>query len=72
MTTCVALLLFGSAVMGFLFYGPKDYLIRVPAFLTTVLHPWILAPASILCTIIGLGGLLGLLAGRFSLGRPRR
>ena len=64
MIVCSLLILIGAIALALLVSGPKDYLLRVPASLTTLLHPYILGSAGLLCVIIGAGGLAGLLARR--------
>lgn len=63
MITCLLLLL-GSMALAFVVYGPKDYLLRVPASFVNVLHPWILGLVGLLSVVIGGGGLAGLLVRR--------
>ncbi len=65
MITCLLLLLLlGSMALAFVVYGPKDYLLRVPASFVNVLHPWILGLVGLLSVVIGGGGLAGLLVRR--------
>lgn len=59
---CSLLLIVGSIALALLVYGPKDYLLRFPASLATVLHPYLLGLAGLLCVIVGVGGLAGSLA----------
>lgn len=51
--------LVGAAIIGFLYFGPKNYMLRVPESLQTALHPWTLALCGVLFTVVGIGGILG-------------
>lgn len=49
----------GASGLALLMFGPKDYMLRIPSSLTTILHPWILGGAGMLLLILGVGGIVG-------------
>ena len=67
MVTSLLLLFLGAVTIGFLFYGPKHYMLQVPESLATPLHPWTLALAGVLLAVLGAGGLAGSIIRRLML-----
>jgi len=51
-------------VVGFIFYGSKNYMLHIPENLQTILHPWILGLVSLVFLALGITGLIGSLVDR--------
>src|SRR5262245_41061401 len=49
----------GASVLTLLMCGPKDYMLRIPSRIATILHPWILGGVGVLLLILGVGGIIG-------------
>jgi hypothetical protein len=60
-----SLLALGVLVVGFIFLGPKNYMLHIPESLQTILHPWILGLLSLVFLALGVTGLIGSMADRF-------
>jgi hypothetical protein len=60
----VTLLAFGALALGIILFAPKDYMLHLPNALETILHPWILALASMIFLTLGVSGLIGSVADR--------
>ena len=58
----------GASALTLLVFGPKDYMLRIPSRLTTILHPYILGSFGILVLLLGVGGMIGISA-RWLMGR---
>ncbi len=49
----------GASALTLLLFGPKDYMLRIPSSMTTILHPWILGGFGGILLILGVGGIIG-------------
>lgn len=49
----------GAGALTLLLFGPKDYMLRIPSSMATILHPWILSGFGGLMLILGVGGIIG-------------
>jgi hypothetical protein len=58
----------GAGALALLMFGPKDYMLRIPSSMTTILHPWILGGFGTFLIILGIGGIVGFFA-RLLMGR---
>lgn len=60
----VALIAVGALALGIILFAPKDYMLHIPDFLETALHPWILGLSALGFLTLGVAGLVGSIAGR--------
>jgi hypothetical protein len=58
----------GAGALAFIIFGPKNYMLRIPSSMTTILHPWILGGFGTLLRIVGAGAIVGVSA-RFLMSR---
>ena len=58
----VVTIFIGAGALTLLIFGPKDYLLRIPSSMTTILHPWILGGFGTLLLIVGVGAIVGVSA----------
>ncbi len=49
----------GATAYTLLLFGPKDYMLRIPSSMTTLLHPWVMGGVGGLLLILGVGGIIG-------------
>jgi hypothetical protein len=49
----------GASALTLVMFGPKDYMLRIPSGIVTILHPWILGGLGLLLLILGVGGIVG-------------
>src|SRR5262245_17112094 len=49
----------GAGAFTLLMFGPKDYMLRIPSSMTTILHQLILGGVGMLLLILGVGGIVG-------------
>jgi hypothetical protein len=49
----------GASALTFIMFGPKDYMLRIPSSMTTILHPWIIGGGGMLLLLLGIGGIFG-------------
>jgi hypothetical protein len=49
----------GAGALTLLMFGPKDYMLRIPSGMITILHPWILGGFGAFLIILGVGGIVG-------------
>ena len=58
----------GAGALTLLMFGAKDYMLRIPSSMTTILYPWILGGFGTFLIILGIGGIVGFFA-RLLMGR---
>ena len=61
-TVFTAVTIIGVGALTLVFLGRRDYMLKIPARMTTVLHPWVLGGIGLVLVVIGIGGTIGLLA----------
>jgi hypothetical protein len=58
-TVSVITAIIGASALTLLMFGPKDYMLRIPSSMATILHPWIFGGFAVLLLILGVGGIIG-------------
>ncbi len=55
----VVTVVIGASAYTLLLFGPKDYMLRIPSSIATLLHPWVLGGIGGLLLTLGVGGIIG-------------